>query len=655
MNQIPGYAGKIVRVNLSTGEIGSVPTLAYADRFIGGRGIAAKIHWDEVPPEVSALDAENRLVFMTGPVCGVPGFSGSRWQVSGKSPLSNQFNYCNLGGSWGVQLKRAGIDGIVVYGKSDTPVFLKIDDGNVELKYADHLKGKGAIATRQQLKDELDRSYRVVAVGPAGENQVVFASLLADADSSGSGGLGAVMGSKNLKAIAVRGSKSVEIAHKDRARDLIKRIREIKVAPWIAPPLLPGPGVKRDVCFGCIEGCLRNQYTDEKGQTGKTLCHSGVYYFVRALRYYGENTEVPFKATKLCDDYGMDSYAVDMAMKWLSRCHQARILSDEEIGIPISQIGSLEFIETLTRKIAYREGFGDLLASGVRNAARSLGAEHESLITDYLARTGEMHVYDPRLYLITGIFWAMEPRLPIQQLHEIVRPIMFWAARASGEELSGIAPQDNYMTSDVVRRIGKRFWGDEIAADFSTYEGKAMAAVKIQDRRVVHESLILCDMSWPMLYSPVTEDHVGDPTLERQVFSAITGIEMDEERMDQCAQRIFNIQRADQIKDGRNGREDDSLEAFHFTVGLKRDFGNEKCIVPGKDGEVFSRKGMVLERDDFEKMKDEYYGLRGWDVATGLPTRKALESVDLKEVADGLEKMGKLAGAKKFDRITGPP
>jgi aldehyde:ferredoxin oxidoreductase len=132
--------------------------------------------------------------------------------------------------------------------------------------------------------------------------------------------------------------------------------------------------------------------------------------------------------------------------------------------------------------------------------------------------------------------------------------------------------------------------------------------------------------------------------LERQVFSAITGIEMDEERMDRCAQRIFNIQRADQIKDGRKGREDDSLEAFHFTMGLKRDFGNEKCIVPGKDGEIFSRRGMVMDRDDFEKMKYEYYGLRGWDVATGLPTRKALERVDLKEVADGLEKIGKLAG-----------
>jgi aldehyde:ferredoxin oxidoreductase len=645
MNQIPGYAGKIVRVNVSTGEIGSVPTLSYADRFIGGRGIAAKIHWDEVPPGVSAFDPENRLVFMTGPLCGVPGFAGARWHVSGKSPLSNQFNYCNLGGSWGVQLKRGGIDGIVVSGKSDTPVYLMIDDGNVELKDAVHLKGKGAITTRQRIKDELDPSFRVVAVGPAGENQVVFASLLADADSSGSGGLGAVMGSKNVKAIAVRGSKSVEIAHKDQARDLIKRIREIKAPIQVTPPFLPGSGIKRDICFGCIEGCQRSQYTDENGQTGKTMCHSGIYYFVRAHRFYGEMTGVPFRATKLCDDYGMDSYPVDMAMKWLSRCHQAGVMSDEEIGIPISKIGSQEFIETLTHKIAFREGVGDLLAGGVRNAARSLGKKYESLITDYVARTGEMQVYDPRLYLTTGIFWAMEPRLPIQQLHEIARPIMMWAAQASGEEFAGISPQDNYLTSDVIRGIAKKFWGNEIAADFSTFEGKAIAAVKIQNRRVIHESLILCDMSWPMLYSPATEDHVGDPTLERQVFSAITGIEMDEERLDQCAQRIFNTQRADQIKDGRKGREDDSLEPFHFTVGLKRDFGNEKCIVPGKDGEAFSRRGMALDRDAFEKMKDEYYGLRGWDVATGLPTREALERVDLKEVADGLEKIGKLAGA----------
>ena len=628
MTDLQGYAGEILRVDLSTGKITTVPTSNYAERFIGGRGIAAKIHWDEVSPETGPFDPENRLVFMTGPVCGVQGFSGSRWMVSGKSALRNEFTYCNLGGSWGVQLKFAGYDGLVVHGKADSPVYLKIDDHHVALKDAGHLMGKGAIDCRERLKDELDKSFRVVAIGPAGENRVVFASLLADADSSGSGGLGAVMGSKNLKAIAVRGSNRIKITNTGQARELTKKIREIKGPFRTGAPYLPGKTLKRDICYGCIDGCIRSNYTTEEGLTGKTMCHTGVYYTVRAMRYYGKMTEVPFIATKLCDDYGMDSYPVDMAMRWLVRCNKAGLFTDEEIGIPLSKIGSREFIETLTRKIALREGLGDLLAEGVRHAAGSLGEKYQNLITDYVAGSGEMQVYDPRLYLTTGIFWAMEPRLPIQQLHELSRPIMVWAAKASGSDYAGLPPEDNYVTSDVIRGIGMKFWGSEIAADFSTYEGKARAAAKVQDRYMLLESLILCDMSWPILLSPTTDDHVGDPTLGGQVFSLVTGVEYDEARIEELAQRIYTTQRADQLKDGRRGREDDSLEEFHFTVGLKTDFGNPKCLVPGKDGEALSRQGMTLDRDAFEKMKDEYYAVRGWDVKTGLPTRECLETLD---------------------------
>jgi len=642
MADLQGYAGKILRVDLSTGEINTVPTSIYADRFIGGRGIAAKIHWDEVSPDTGPFDPENRLVFMSGPVCGVPGFAGSRWQVSGKSALLNEFNYANFGGSWGVQLKFAGYDGLVVHGKAQAPVYLKIDDGKVELKEATHLKGRGAIATREQLKSELDKSFRVVAIGPAGENRVVFATITADQDASGSGGLGAVMGSKNLKAVAVRGSKKIRIPNMDAARELTAKIRAIKGGSAAFIPFLPGEDQRKQMCYGCIDGCGRGKYTTKSGQRGKTLCHSGVYYTVRAMRYYGEMTEVPFVATKLCDDYGMDSYVVDNAMKWLVRGTKAGLFTDEETGMPVSKIGSQEFIESLTRKIAFREGLGDMLANGVRQAAASMGEKYEALVTDYVARTGEMQVYDPRLYLTTGIFWAMEPRMPIQQLHELSRPIMTWAARHQAEKDPERSPGDNYVTSDVVRKIGKKFWGDEIAADFSTYDGKAKAAFNIQNRYLLIESLILCDMSWPIFTSPTAEDHVGDPTLMGQVYSVVTGSEYDEAGINRSAERVFNIQRACQLKDFRNGREDDRLAEFHFTTPLKRDFGNPDCLVPGKDGEAFSRKGMTLDRGKFEKMKDEYYTLRGWDVKTGLPTRKSLEALDLKEVADGLDQLGKL-------------
>lgn len=231
MAQQPGYAGNILRVDLSSDNISTTPTEAYTDKFLGGRGIAVKIHWDEVPADSHPFDPENRLVMMTGPTCGLPGLAGSRWQVSGKSPIFNQFSYCNLGGAWGAQLKFAGYDGLVVMGKTDKLVYLVIDDGQVELKDASHLKGKGAIYTREKLKEELGQDFRIVAVGAAGENGVSFSTLLSDSDSSGSNGLGSVMGTKNLKAVAVRGSGKVEVADKEGLRELRKKIKSLKTPP----------------------------------------------------------------------------------------------------------------------------------------------------------------------------------------------------------------------------------------------------------------------------------------------------------------------------------------------------------------------------------------------------------------------------------------
>jgi len=530
---------------------------------------------------------------------------------------------------------------LVIHGKADTPVYIKIDDNGVELKNADHLRGKGAITTRQMIKDQLDTSYHIVAVGPAGENGVVFATILAESDSSGSGGLGAVMGSKNLKAIAVKGTKKIQIANKERVGELRKKIKEVKGPSANGPELLPG-NYKKSICFGCINGCIRSNYTDKTGQTGKTMCQSGLFYTVRAQRFYQEMNDVPFQATKMCDDYGLDTYPVQMAMQWLVRCYKSGILSEEETQIPLSKIGSLEFIETLVISISLRQGLGDQLADGIRNTAATMGNQYEDLLADYITKTDAMQVYDPRLYLTTGLFWATEPRLPIHQLHEISRPLIMWAAKACDSDLMGLAAADNYMTSDVVQSIGEKFWGGAIAADFSTYEGKALAAATIQNRQYLQESLILCDMSWPIIHSKVTPDHVGDPTLGPEILSAVAGRELDHDEIEQLGKRIHAVQRADHIRDGHNGRQDDVLEEFHFTVGIKGDFLNDQCIVPGKNGEVYSRKGMTLDRKEFEKMKDEYYQIRGWDVASGLPTRKSLEDLDLKEIADTLDEEGKL-------------
>ena len=635
-----GYAGALLRVNLSTGHIAKVPTDAYADLFLGGRGIAARVHWNEVPPGCEALDPENRLTFMTGPICGVPGFSGSRWQVCGKSPIHDQFSYANLGGSWGAQLKFAGYDGLVVEGKADGPVYLWVKNDGVEIRDAAHFRGMGAIATRERLKEELGKSARVAAVGPAGENRVTFATLLADNDSSGSSGVGAVMGSKNLKAIAVRGQGKVETASSDRVDELRRRVRELNAskADLIRDFLETADKtkLKKDVCYGCIDGCIRATYEGPEGQSGKFFCQPSYFYQTRAQRYYGQANDVPFQAAKLCDDYGMDTRAVETMIMWLSRCHKSEILTEERTGIPLSTMGSMEFIDMLVRKIAFREGFGDVLAEGTLRAAEIVGQESDRFITDYMIRTGENSVYGPRLYLTTGILYAMEPRMPIQQLHEISVQLVMWTLTQMGLDKM-------YLTSEVLRAIAKRVWGSEIAADFSTIEGKALAAAKIQDRQYAKECLILCDFSWPIAHSLNTEDHMGDPTLESRICAAVTGRDVDEEGLYKIGRRVFYLQRAILAREGRKGREGDSLPEFEYTVPLKGDFGNPNCMVPGKDGEPFYRKGMVVDRGEFEKMKDEYYETRGWDVSTGLQRQAELEELGLGDVAKTLETEGLLA------------
>ena len=633
-----GYTGSILRIDLSSGNVTRVRTETYSDLFLGGRGIAAKIYWDEVSPEIRAVDPENRLIFMTGPLSGVPGFA-SRFQVCGKSVPSNKFSFCNLGGSWGAFLKMAGYDGLLIQGKANKTSYIYIDNDQVNIKEAEELKGKNTFDCERILKEQLGEAVRVLTIGPAGDNMVSFATFLSADDSCGAGGLAGVMGSKNLKAIVVSGNRKVNIADPEKIKKLKAKIQELRgslsdemqTLGWLGSM----EGLRKAPCRGCPVGCVRVAYKKPDGEERKFMCQASLFYQIRAERYYGEANDVQRKATELCDGYGLDTRAIETMIMWLSRCHKSGLITDEEIGIPLSRIGSYEFIETLVRKIALREGFGDLLASGTHKAAEKLGREAQKLIKDYITNTGDSDIYGPRLYITTGIFYAMEPRLPIQHLHEISVPVMMWAANAMGME-------NVFVTNEVLRKVFKRFMGSKVAADFSSYEGKALAAAKIQDREYAKESLILCDLTWPIFFSQSTVDHVGDPSMESQVLSAVTGRDIDEEGLYKFGERIFNLQRAILVREGHKGREYDSIDEFNFTTPLKADLGNPECLVPGYNGKAFSRKGSVIDREEFEKMKDEFYQIRDWDVTTGLQKESKLEELGLGDVAQTLKSEGLL-------------
>jgi aldehyde:ferredoxin oxidoreductase len=637
-----GYAGKILKVDLSLGTMVDLPTTDYTDRFVGGRGFATKIYWDEVPSQTRALDPENCLIFANGPLAGLVGLAGSRWLVCGKSPGVNPefFSYSNLGGSWGAWLKFAGYDAIAIKGKSDKPVYLSIQDGNAEIRDASSFWGKGAIEVRETLKEMLGRDTRVAAIGPAGDNMAIMANIIAEDDSSGSSGFGAVMGSKNLKAITIRTSnRKVTAANPEKLQELVKYARELKKdsrfifsgphrvwSAYVPEDLKLNPKLKKTACYGCISGCIRATYEAENGEKGKYLCVAAVFY-ANPTKKMGEWDDVHFHASKICNDYGLDVLAIGAIIGWLLKCYQAGILTDENTGIPISKIMSLEFIETLARKISLREGFGDILAQGVVKAADAVGSKAKEQLGDTIyQRTGTAYPYEPRIYIVTGLPLATEPRLPMPQLHEVVFPTHLW-----WDWINKI--EGAYVSREVIRSISKKFFGSEAALDFSTYDGKALAAKKLQDRVYSKECLVLCDFAWPMVDVRHSEDHIGDPTLPSKVLSVVTGRELDEQGLDEIGERVLNLQRAILIREGHRGRESDVLPEFDHTVPLALKGGlNPECTVPGKGGEILPRTGAVVDREKFEKMKDEYYQLRGWDIKTGLQTKAKLMELGLEDI-----------------------
>ena len=628
-----GYAGEILKVDLSKGSITRLPSAQYTDRFLGGRGLAAKIYWDTVPVETKAFDAENCLIYATGPVTGFTGVAGgSRWQVCGKSPVMEPqaFSYANLGERWGARLKYAGYDGLAVQGKADKPVYIYIRDGAAEIRDASALWGRSAIEAGDSLKAELGKDVSVLTIGPAAKNKVVFATMLTDDGASGASGLGSVMGSKNLKAIAVAGKTPPKAADPEKLDKLTARIRELRKDTW-KDWLNNIPGkTKLRACYGCPSGCFRKSYVED-GHRYKFFCQAVHVYWMTAESYQAGSTDVALQAVRLCDHYGLDTTILAPMIDWIARCYGEGILMEKETGLPLSKIGSAEFIETLTRKIALREGFGDLLAQGTIKTAQQYGKRAQEILhASVITRASETRDYDPRLILTNALLYATEQRRPINQLHETSHSLWLWCNWTHKTE-------EAFLSYNDFLNIGKNFWGGAAASDYSTFEGKALAAKKIQDRTHAKESLLLCDFLWPIIWVRFAADHTGDPAMESRLLSAITGRETDEAGLNKIGERIFNLQRAVFLRQDWGGRQGDKLLDYLHEEPLEGVFFNPECIVPGKNGQVVSRKGARLDRQDFENLKSEYYTLRGWDVPSGLPTEKKLKDLGLSDVAADLK------------------
>jgi len=296
-------------------------------------------------------------------------------------------------------------------------------------------------------------------------------------------------------------------------------------------------------------------------------------------------------------------------------------LTEAETGLPLSGIGSREFLEKLLKSIAHREGIGDLLAEGLVRAVEKMPEEASAMLDPKVQSVGEIDINMPRSSPVYALLDPMEPRMN--------RPLVHAGFALTAWMFNKIKPGSNPVTSAVFREIAREFWGSTEAGDFSTCDGKALAAVKIQNRNYVEDSLGLCDFAFPLAYTFSRKDGIGDPDMEAKYFTAVTGI--DGREIDICAERIANLQRVIQLREGRKVPVDDFPAEDNFTTPLS---SKRPVLVPGPGDEPVDMTGNILDRDYFTGMLREYYQLRGWDKNTGLPGAETLAKLGLKDLME---------------------
>jgi aldehyde:ferredoxin oxidoreductase len=635
-----GYAGDILKVDLTSHIITRLDTGSYADRFIGGRGTGAKLYWDETAPYTKAYDPDNCIICTTGPIAGFTRFAGCRWQMCGKSPAMEpeSFSYANFGGSWGTWLKYAGFDGIVIKGRCEKPSWILINNDSISINDATHLWGKTTNETEDYFKSTLDKEARVMCIGPAGENLVSFSVVMASDNATGSCGFGAVFGSKNLKAVVIVISKKKRplASEPDMLKNLADSVFKLRTENYENYGHVPIDKKRIRACYGCISGCDRQEFPDESGREYKHFCQASAVYIEHAIKYNGleQGLSVNRIANRLSDQYGLDTAVLMPMFDWLSSCYKEGILSEEETGLPLSKIGGLEFVNALFEQISYRKGFGNILADGTIKVAKHIGRGSERFIGAVIGtRANETRDYDPRYMPVHSLIYPFEPRRPIHLLHSTSLVIGRWHNNLDGYKDAFISPEKFYQ-------IAEEYWGSVEAGDFGAMQGKALAAKMIQEYGYMKESLVLCDLSWPIYPVKYKTADAGFCTMEAKILSAITGRTYDEKEFMLTGERIFNLQRAIMIRQGTGGRAGDTIMDFYFKDPLESMFKNPECIAPGKDKAIISKRGSVFDRNDFRLLIDEYYSLRGWDIETGLQTSDKLRELDMADIGAELDRLG---------------
>jgi aldehyde:ferredoxin oxidoreductase len=611
-----GYAGKILRIDLTRQKSSEEPLPEQVVKdYLGGAGFAVKYLYDEVPGKTDALSEANKLIFAVGPLTATGAPCASRMAVVAKSPLTGAVGLALSGGQFPAEMKQAGYDMIIIEGKAKEPTYVSVKDGEVRFRKAAHLVGMQTSDVQEFIKEELhDHNYRIACTGPAGDKQVPIACIVNERRAAGRKGLGAVMGSKNLKALAVRGTGKVAVANADAFKTARKAMLDaMKASPVLYPefshagtPMVvdamsemgilsirnwsatgtvdmsPSLGkdandmliVTRNPCHDCPVACSQVKLVTEGSYAGY-LAEGPEFESVYSL---GSTCGVDYlpavvAADRLCDEFGIDTISAGVAVGWAMELYEKGIFTDKDTDGLELKFGNHAAMIAMLRKIAFREGLGDLLGQGTRKAAEKVGKG-----------TGD---------------YAMN-----------VKGLELPAYDVRGAKAHGL----NYATSYTGADHNRGYAFQEIfsipipeAVDRTATKGKGKLTKWNQDvRSVTCDCATMCAFLLDMAVPAMACDNTAD------MVNAAAGTDFTPAQVEKIGERLNNVARLFNIGAGFT-RKDDSLPKRLMTEAIKE--GNSK--------------GQLISQADLDEMLDEYYAVRGWDKA-GTPTPAKLKELGLK-------------------------
>lgn len=603
-----GFMGKILTVDLAERRVEAIPlSKELAEDYIGGGGIAAKIISDRLVPEMDPLSESNPLVFMTGPLTGTIIPWSGRHCVATLSPLTNMWGESYAGGSWGKELKKAGFDGILITGKADRPVYLKIIDQKVTIEDATALKGKDTYETDALLRKDCGEKAKVAAIGPAGEHLVRYAAIIHEGPAARTAarcGVGAVMGSKNLKAVVVKGEGTIEVAERERLVLSIKNAlpelvtntehrlkKAIAVFSMFIEDGRPGINNWRDgelkgfkesllkeiethvkeakpyLCAGCRTGCVESNVSAGQRQiVWEVIAPLGSQCGITDMKCVGE-------AYQICNRNGIDSVTAGGVISFAMECFEEGIITEKDTdGIQLTFGNGNAMLEML-EKICRKEGFGTILAEGTRKAASLIGTPAERYALE--VKGLELPAHDPRSHNFFALTYATDNR--------------------GAHHISVLNPR--YEGSDLIDLEPLRFDADNTAA----------IVARRQDYSNLLNSLILCmfcEVAFAQYYTPTEFQGLTAKEIT-EWFNLATGLDRDFKSLLHSGEKIFNLK---------------------HLINLKRGFDPASDTLPDRFTTATRKQGPASEHlPQIKEMVEDYYHQRGWETSGKIKAEKLAE------------------------------